>query len=142
MNLNPVEMKKTSITCYEFNRSINPILISLLLLIMPVMSGNAMPPAKKLKLSGTWTLNDSKSEFGEYGRMWASQKLIIVHKRKALSLERFSTGQNGEEFNVNEYLEEKMISLLFFKIGFEYRLEIYDELEVMFSTIINSYNLN
>jgi len=42
-----------------------------------------------------------------------------------------------EEFNVNEYLEEKMISLLFFKIGFEYRLEIYDELEVMFSTIIN-----
>jgi Ras-related protein Rab-1A len=45
-----------------------------------------------------------------------------------------------EEFNVNEYLEEKMVSLLFFKIGFEYRLEIYDELEVMFSTIINSQN--
>jgi len=43
-----------------------------------------------------------------------------------------------EEFNVNEYLEKKMVSLLFFKIGFEYRLEIYDELEVMFSTIINS----
>ena len=43
-----------------------------------------------------------------------------------------------EEFNVNKYLEEKLISLLFFKIGFEYRLEIYDELEVMFSTIINS----
>ncbi|GAH69289.1 unnamed protein product, partial [marine sediment metagenome] len=29
-----------------------------------------------------------------------------------------------EEFNINEYLEEKMVSLLFFKIGFEYRLEI------------------
>jgi small GTP-binding protein len=43
-----------------------------------------------------------------------------------------------EEFNVNEYLEEKMVSLLFFKIGFEYHLEIYEELEVMFSTIINS----
>jgi len=43
-----------------------------------------------------------------------------------------------EKFNVNEYLEEKMVSLLFFKIGFEYRLEIYDELEVMFSTIMNS----
>jgi len=43
-----------------------------------------------------------------------------------------------DEFNVNKYLEEKLISLLFFKIGFEYRLEIYDELEVMFSTIINS----
>jgi small GTP-binding protein len=45
-----------------------------------------------------------------------------------------------EEFNVNQYLEKKMVSLLFFKIGFEYRLEIYDELEVMFSTIINSMN--
>ena len=45
-----------------------------------------------------------------------------------------------EEFNVNEYLEEKMVSLLFFKIGFDYRLEIYDELEVMFSTIINTQN--
>ena len=43
-----------------------------------------------------------------------------------------------EEFNINEYLEDKMISLLFFKIGFEYRLEIYDQLNVMFSTIINS----
>ena len=45
-----------------------------------------------------------------------------------------------EEFNVNEYLEKKMVSLLFFKIGLEYRLEIYDELEVMFSTILNSIN--
>jgi small GTP-binding protein len=42
-----------------------------------------------------------------------------------------------EEFNINEYLEEKMVSLLFFKIGFEYRLEIYDQLDVMFSTILN-----
>jgi len=42
-----------------------------------------------------------------------------------------------EEFNVNEYLEKSMISLLFFKIGFEYHLEIYDQLEVMFNTILN-----
>ena len=42
-----------------------------------------------------------------------------------------------EEFNVNQYLEQKMVSLLFFKIGFEYRLEIYDQLDVMFSTLAN-----
>ena len=42
-----------------------------------------------------------------------------------------------EEFDVNQYLEKKMVSLLFFKIGFEYRLEIYDQLDVMFSTITN-----
>ena len=40
-----------------------------------------------------------------------------------------------EEFNVNELLEKKMVSLLFFKLGVEYRLEIYDQLKVMLSTI-------
>lgn len=40
-----------------------------------------------------------------------------------------------EEFNINKYLENKMISLLFFKIGIEYRLEIYDQLGVMLNTI-------
>ncbi|TFF90576.1 MAG: GTP-binding protein [Promethearchaeota archaeon] len=39
-----------------------------------------------------------------------------------------------EEFNVNQYLENNLISLLFFKIGLEYRLEIYDQLEVMLNT--------
>jgi len=40
-----------------------------------------------------------------------------------------------EDFNVNELLEKKMVSLLFFKIGLEYRLEIYDQLKVMLNTI-------
>ena len=40
-----------------------------------------------------------------------------------------------EEFNVNEQLEKKLVSLLFFKIGVEYRLEIYDQLEVMINSI-------
>ena len=40
-----------------------------------------------------------------------------------------------EEFNINEYLERKIVSLLFFKIGIEYRLEIYDQLEIMINSI-------
>ena len=40
-----------------------------------------------------------------------------------------------EEMNVNYLLEEKLVSLLFFKIGAEYRLEIFDELNIMLSTI-------
>lgn len=40
-----------------------------------------------------------------------------------------------EEFNVNEILERKVVSLLFFKIRVEYRLEIYDQLKVMLNTI-------
>lgn len=40
-----------------------------------------------------------------------------------------------EEFNINEMLEKKSVSLLFFKLGVKYRLEIYDQLKVMLSTI-------
>ena len=40
-----------------------------------------------------------------------------------------------KKLNINKYLEKKMVSLLFFKIGSEYRLEIYDQLEVMLSSI-------
>ena len=40
-----------------------------------------------------------------------------------------------EEINVNEYLEEKMVSLMFFKIRDEYRLELFDELNIMLGTI-------
>jgi hypothetical protein len=40
-----------------------------------------------------------------------------------------------EEFDVNEYLEKKMISLLFFKIGEDYRFEIFDQLKVLFSSL-------
>jgi len=42
-----------------------------------------------------------------------------------------------QEFKINQYLQKKMVSLLFFKIGSEYRLEIYDQLGVMLSTIKN-----
>jgi len=40
-----------------------------------------------------------------------------------------------EQFNVNAFLEKKMVSLLFFKIGYEYRLEVYDQLGVMLNSI-------
>ncbi|MFO8020753.1 MAG: GTP-binding protein [Promethearchaeia archaeon] len=42
-----------------------------------------------------------------------------------------------EQLDVNEQLEQKMVSVLFFKIGHEYRLEIYDQLQIMLMTIKN-----
>jgi hypothetical protein len=53
--------------------------------------------AKKPNLSGTWLLNESRSEFGEYGRYWAPNKLIIVQKGKKLTIERYAPGPSGEE---------------------------------------------
>ncbi|MFX1312773.1 MAG: Rab family GTPase [Promethearchaeota archaeon] len=49
--------------------------------------------------------------------------------------EKSDWSQIIDEFNVNELLENKMVSLLFFKIGVEYRLEIYDQLKVMLNSI-------
>ena len=51
--------------------------------------------------------------------------------------DKIDWSQLMEEFNMNEYLEKKMVSLLIFKIGEEYRLEIHDQLQVMLNTIKN-----
>ncbi|MFX1311735.1 MAG: Rab family GTPase [Promethearchaeota archaeon] len=40
-----------------------------------------------------------------------------------------------EEFNVNDLLEKKKISLLFFKLTVEFQLDIYDHLKVMLNSI-------
>lgn len=40
-----------------------------------------------------------------------------------------------EEFDINQYLEKKMVSLMFFKLGDEYRLEVFDQLAVMLNLI-------
>lgn len=42
-----------------------------------------------------------------------------------------------DEFDFNKQAEEKMVSLLFFKIGEEYRLEIFEQLKVMLDSIKN-----
>jgi hypothetical protein len=59
-------------------------------------------------------------------------KVILIGVRVA---ENADWSKLLEEFNVNEYLEEKMVSLLFFKIGLEYRLEIYDQIQIMLNSI-------
>ena len=59
-------------------------------------------------------------------------KVVLIGIRVS---DKSDWSQIMEEFNVNELLEKKMVSLLFFKIGVEYRLEIYDQLKVMLNTI-------
>jgi len=59
-------------------------------------------------------------------------KVVLIGIRVS---ENIDWSQLMEEFNLNEYLEKKMVSLLFFKVGEEYRLEIYDQLKVMLNTI-------
>jgi hypothetical protein len=91
-NMNPERIKG----------SIIPVLLLTAMLIIPLQEIASNPPAKKLNISGTWVLNDSRSNFGEYGQMWASRKLVIVHKRKDLSIERSSSDMDGQLYTVQE----------------------------------------
>ena len=81
---------------------IRSILLVSLLFIIPLLTASTLPMGKKANFSGTWILNETKSDFGEYGRMMASDKLIIVQKGKKLSIERFSTAPSGEAYNYTE----------------------------------------
>jgi len=61
-------------------------------------------------------------------------RVILIGLRVS---EETEWSQLMEEFDVSEKAEEKMVSLLFFKIGEEHRLEIYNQLEIMLNTIKN-----
>src|SRR4030042_6108679 len=83
----------------KLSRSIS---LAFLMLIVPLLPGNSMPMGKKSNFSGTWILNEQKSDFGEYGRMMASNKIIIVQKGKKLTMERYATTPSGESGNYTE----------------------------------------
>lgn len=76
--------------------------VALLVLALPLLLANSLPSGKKLNCSGTWILNEQKSDFGEYGRMMASDKMIIVQKGKKLTMEKFGTAPTGESYNYTE----------------------------------------
>lgn len=50
----------------------------------------------KVNYSGTWNINEEKSELGEGGRFFLSTKLVIVQKDNDMTMERHRTGRNGE----------------------------------------------
>ena len=52
--------------------------------------------------SGSWALNESKSNMGEGGSRMISQKLSITQDAKAFTLERAFTGQDGTERKMSE----------------------------------------
>lgn len=75
-----------------------------LLLIIPLLTSSNLPMGKKANYSGTWILNESKSDFGEYGRLMASDKIVIEQKGKKFTMQRFATSPEGEAYNYTENL--------------------------------------
>jgi len=95
-------MKTEIIHQSVLKRTIIPVFLSLFFLALYMQPCNSMPLAKKAKFTGNWTLNESKSDFGEYGRYMAANKLVIIQKGKKLSIERFSTNPSGQDYNIME----------------------------------------
>ncbi|MFX1568609.1 MAG: GTP-binding protein [Promethearchaeota archaeon] len=44
-----------------------------------------------------------------------------------------------DQLNVDEHIDKDVIDLLFFRIGFDFRLDVFDQLKVMLSAIDNKY---
>ncbi|MCK4344430.1 MAG: hypothetical protein KAX05_04030 [Bacteroidales bacterium] len=88
---------------YPKEKRVNIRVTSFLFLVAFIMTSFVTDAAaKKAKFSGEWTLNNEKSYIGEYGEMMASTKLIINQKGKKLTIERFGTSQDGENYTYTE----------------------------------------
>jgi small GTP-binding protein len=69
-----------------------------------------------------------------------------IRKKRAIVIglrvsEDANWSQLMEEFDIEEDLEEKLVSVLFLKIGPDYREKIYDHLKVMLNAITNTRSL-
>jgi len=69
-----------------------------------------------------------------------------IRKKRAIIVGvRVSDDQNWsqlmEEFVIDQDLEEKVVSIVFLKIGSDYREKIYDYLKLMLNAIVNTRNL-
>jgi hypothetical protein len=57
-----------------------------------------------VNLSGEWTLNKGKSEFGQYGENIAPKKITINSTDNSVTIERLSPTMTGEEYTNKETL--------------------------------------
>jgi hypothetical protein len=56
--------------------------------------------------SGTWALNEGKSELGQFGARMADKKIVIDQKDAALDVTRTRAGMQGEDVTTRETLVE------------------------------------
>ena len=90
---------KIKSNCYPKENRVSIRVGSFLFLLAFLMTSfvtGATP--KKAKFSGEWTLNEEKSYIAEYGESMAATKMVIVQKRKKLTIEKFGTSPEGDEF--------------------------------------------
>jgi small GTP-binding protein len=95
---------------------------------------------------GIFCIFDARLESIEYPK-WKELIIKIIKNAKENSViligirasESTNWSEIIEQLNVNEHLEKRVIDLLFFRIGADFRLDIFDQLKVMLSAIDNRY---
>ncbi|MFW9818052.1 MAG: GTP-binding protein [Candidatus Thorarchaeota archaeon] len=95
---------------------------------------------------GIFCIFDARSEVNAYPN-WKEIIIKLIENSKEHSViligirasESTNWSEIIEQLNVDAYLEKKVVDLLFFRIGADFRLDIFDQLRVMISAIDNRY---
>lgn len=69
-----------------------------------VLLSFSLPVKYQTNFSGTWNLNEGKSELGQFGARGASSKIVIDQKTNDVTVTRHSTGFSGEAQSATETL--------------------------------------
>lgn len=92
-------MKHTDIFNQRFMKACRPLMmIGLFLLIILQVSAQS----GSINFSGTWTLNETKSKFGDSQFRFGATLLVVTHEGNTLSDERTQPGFDGNEMKTSE----------------------------------------
>jgi hypothetical protein len=76
------------------------------LLFVSVLLFSFTKPVYQTNFSGTWSLNEGKSELGQFGARGAASKIVVDQKTDGISITRTVTGFDGNASDVAETLVE------------------------------------
>ncbi|MEO7531035.1 MAG: hypothetical protein ABIS69_06480 [Sediminibacterium sp.] len=73
-------------------------------LFVSVLLFSFTKPVYQANFSGTWTLNEGKSELGQFGARGSASKIVVDQKADGVSVSRTSTGFDGNATTTSEIL--------------------------------------
>jgi hypothetical protein len=76
------------------------------LLLVAVLLFSFTKPVYQTNFSGTWALNEGKSELGQFGARGVASKFVVDQKTDGISITRTITGFDGNASDVSENLVE------------------------------------
>lgn len=74
----------------------------ILLLLLPVIAFAFTMMPEKANFSGEWSLNENKSELGEFGGRFAARKIKVEQKEGSISISKTAPSFNGDEQTTTE----------------------------------------